>query len=65
MTTAAKAKAGTLYALIVFLIGFLLGTVRVLLIVPRAGDISKCSALLAFIVIIGPDGIRNAVRPQL
>src|SRR5690242_4011583 len=31
-------KAGTLYALIVFLIGFIFGTVRVLLVVPRLGE---------------------------
>ncbi len=30
--------AGALYALIVFLIGFILGTIRVLLIAPRLGE---------------------------
>jgi hypothetical protein len=30
-------KAGALYALIVFLIGFIFGTIRVMLIVPRLG----------------------------
>lgn len=36
MTTATK--AGALYALIVLLIGFILGTIRVLLIAPRFGE---------------------------
>ncbi len=31
-------RAGALYALVVFLIGFILGTIRVLLIVPRLGE---------------------------
>jgi hypothetical protein len=33
----ATTKAGALYAIIVFLIGFILGTIRVLLIAPRLG----------------------------
>jgi hypothetical protein len=38
-TTAFRAtEAGALYAIIVFLIGFLLGTVRVLLLAPRLGE---------------------------
>jgi hypothetical protein len=35
---ATASKAGALYALIVFLIGFILGTIRVLIIVPRLGE---------------------------
>jgi len=31
-------KAGALYAIIVFLIGFILGTIRVLLVAPRLGE---------------------------
>src|SRR5262245_49583676 len=31
-------KAGGLYAIIVFLIGFILGTIRVLLVAPRLGE---------------------------
>ena len=31
-------KAGVLYAIIVFLIGFILGTIRVLLLAPRLGE---------------------------
>ena len=31
-------KAGTLYAIIVFLIGFTFGTIRVLLVAPRLGE---------------------------
>ena len=31
-------EAGALYAIIVFLIGFILGTIRVLLVAPRLGD---------------------------
>jgi hypothetical protein len=31
-------RAGVLYAIIVFLIGFILGTIRVLLVVPRLGE---------------------------
>ncbi len=31
-------KAGVLYALSVFLIGLILGTIRVLLLVPRLGE---------------------------
>lgn len=36
MTTGVR--AGTLYALTVFLIGFIFGTIRVLLVVPRLGE---------------------------
>jgi hypothetical protein len=35
---ATASKAGALYALTVFLIGFILGTIRVLIIVPRLGE---------------------------
>ena len=31
-------EAGALYAIIVFLIGFILGTIRILLLAPRLGD---------------------------
>jgi hypothetical protein len=31
-------EAGALYAIIVFLIGFILGTIRVLLVAPRLGE---------------------------
>lgn len=31
-------KAGALYAILVFLIGFMLGTIRVLLFAPRLGE---------------------------
>jgi hypothetical protein len=31
-------KAGALYAIIVFLIGFIFGTIRVLLVAPRVGE---------------------------
>jgi hypothetical protein len=31
-------KAGALYAIIVFVIGFILGTIRVLLVAPRLGE---------------------------
>ena len=31
-------KAGALYAIIVFVIGFMLGTIRVLLVAPRLGE---------------------------
>jgi hypothetical protein len=36
-------KAGSLYAIIVFLIGFILGTIRVLLLVPRLGETTAVS----------------------
>jgi hypothetical protein len=36
-------KAGAFYALIVFLIGFMLGTIRVLLIVPYLGETAAVS----------------------
>jgi hypothetical protein len=32
------ATAGTIYAIIVFLIGFIFGTMRVLLVIPRLGE---------------------------
>ena len=47
----AATRAGVLYALIVFAIGFILGTIRVLLIVPRLGE---TAALIT--------GARGAVR---
>ena len=31
-------KAGALYAIVVFSIGFILGTIRVLLLLPRLGE---------------------------
>lgn len=44
-------KAGALYAIIVFLIGFILGTIRVLLLVPHMGEttavISELPIMLA------------------
>jgi hypothetical protein len=33
-------KAGALYAIIVFIIGFILGTIRVRLLAPRQGETS-------------------------
>jgi hypothetical protein len=31
-------KAGALYAIIIFVVGFILGTIRVLLLAPRLGE---------------------------
>jgi uncharacterized membrane protein len=38
-------EAGALYAIIVFLIGFILGTIRVLLLLPRLGETTAVSSL--------------------
>jgi hypothetical protein len=46
-----SAWAGALYALLVFLIGFILGTIRVLLIAPRLGE--TIAVLLETPVILG------------
>jgi hypothetical protein len=47
---AKASEAGALYALTVFLIGFILGTIRVLLIVPRLGEIAAVSLETPFML---------------
>jgi hypothetical protein len=43
-------KAGALYAIIVFVIGFILGTIRVLLVAPRLGETIAVIAEAPFIL---------------
>ena len=43
-------EAGALYAIIVFVIGFILGTIRVLLLAPRLGETMAVSLEVAFIL---------------
>jgi hypothetical protein len=45
-------KAGALYAIIVFVIGFILGTIRVLLLAPRLGETTAVIST------------RNAIKPH-
>ena len=48
---ALSAKAGVAYAVTVFAIGFLLGTARILLLVPYVGSKGSSSSVLAPIVV--------------
>ena len=47
---AASAEAGCLYALIVFVVGFVFGAVRVLLIAPRLGETAAVSIEAPFML---------------
>ena len=67
-------KAGALYAIIVFLIGFILGTIRVLLLAPRLGEttavIVEAPVMLAaswFVCrwCVGRLSVRRTVPPRL
>ena len=65
-------EAGALYAIIVFVIGFILGTIRVLLLAPRLGETMAVSLEVAFILTASwvvcrwrLDRLDVAARPQL
>ena len=67
-------KAGALYAIIVFLIGFVLGTIRVLVVAPRLGEtiavILEAPVILAaswFVCrwCVGRLSVRRTVPPRL